>query len=534
MVVVDNLIGQHLGPYRIVERIGEGGMAQVYKAYQPALDRYVAVKVLPPIHAKQPGFSERFLREAKAIANLNHPNILPVYDSGQEQGYSFLVMRYVHGARTLREVMAQPLSLPQIADWIGQVAAALDHAHRQGVIHRDVKPSNVLIDDNWALLTDFGLAKMTEASAKLTGTGVGVGTPAYMSPEQGQGGEVDPRTDIYSLGVILFEMLTGQVPHDAETPLAIILKRITEPLPLPKTLNPDIPPAVEQVVLRALDVDPEDRFRTAGELAAALKQAVAEMDDGSVAPTLSSPAVPPLTTYPGATSVETAPPAPSKPKRAWLPWLLLAVVSCAALTLVAGGLALYAVLLARPAEGTATATAVGQAARTVTPTPSFTVIPTSTSTPTPVPAHTPARPPTLTFAPAPSPTPTARVIEMVEKDLGVVLYSQAPKTWTIDVPADFTKVEVAVYGAGKDETNQYGGWKAYLQINGAYVWEFLRYDADLGGVIYNHMDQKEIEESAGRGQYLDVTSMVTAGRNSITYYHYTEGDGIGVKIKIHH
>jgi serine/threonine protein kinase len=216
-----DLIGRTLGQYQIIEKIGEGGMAAVYKAYQPGLDRYVAVKVLPPLHAKQPGFSQRFQREAKAIANLHQQNILPVYDSGQEEDYSFIVMRHIEGARTLREVMQTPLSLSQVADLVGQIASALDYAHRQGVVHRDVKPANVLMDGDWALLTDFGLAKMTEASVALTGTGVGIGTPAYMSPEQGQGLRVDHRTDIYSLGIILYEMLTGRYPTKRRRPLPL-------------------------------------------------------------------------------------------------------------------------------------------------------------------------------------------------------------------------------------------------------------------------------------------------------------------------
>ncbi|MBN1995747.1 MAG: protein kinase [Anaerolineae bacterium] len=271
-----DLIGQTLGQYRIIEQIGEGGMATVYKAYQPGLDRYVAIKVLPPIHAKQPGFSERFEREAKAIAHLNHPNILPVYDSGQENQNSYIAMRYVEGAVTLKAIMGPELSLQQAVNIIGQIAAALDYAHQQGIVHRDVKPGNVLMDGEWALLTDFGLAKMTESSVKLTGTGVGIGTPAYMSPEQGRGAAVDHRTDIYALGIILFEMLTGQIPHDAETPFAIVLKRVTEPLPLPRSINPNIPVAVERVILKALAAEPDDRYQTAGALAEALHQAVAE------------------------------------------------------------------------------------------------------------------------------------------------------------------------------------------------------------------------------------------------------------------
>ena len=267
------LIGATLGQYRVVDQIGEGGMATVYRAYQASLNRYVALKVLPPVHARQPGFTERFQREAEAVARLNHPNILPVFDFGQTEDYSYIAMRYVEGAQTLKERMAQTLDLDQVVDIIGQIAAALDCAHRQGVIHRDVKPSNVLMDGDWVLLGDFGLARMTEASVKLTGSGVGVGTPAYMSPEQGQGTELDHRTDIYSLGVILFEMLTGRIPHDAETPFAIVLRRVTEPLPMPRTLNPQIPKAVERVILKALAKSPADRYATAGELADALKRA---------------------------------------------------------------------------------------------------------------------------------------------------------------------------------------------------------------------------------------------------------------------
>ncbi len=288
------MIGQTLGQYQIIEQIGQGGMATVYKAYQPSLDRHVALKLLPPIYAQQPDFSERFRREAKTIANLNHPHILPVFDFGQEGEYSFLTMRYVEKAHTLKQVMNEALKLAHVSDLMTQISVALDAAHQQGIVHRDVKPSNILMDGNWALLADFGLAKIMESSVKLTATGVGIGTPAYMSPEQGQGLDIDHRTDIYALGIILFEMLTGQRPHEADTPFGIILKRATEPLPLPRSLNPQISEAVEQVVLKALAREPENRFDSAGAMAEALNIAInetgSETSDEDL-PTVLSPAL---------------------------------------------------------------------------------------------------------------------------------------------------------------------------------------------------------------------------------------------------
>jgi serine/threonine protein kinase len=441
-------------------------MARVYKAYQPGLNRYVAVKVLPPLHAKQPGFSERFQREAEAIANLHHQNILPVYDSGQEEDYSFIVMRHIEGARTLKDVMRTPLSLSQVADLIGQIASALDYAHRQGVVHRDVKPANVLMDGDWALLSDFGLAKMTEASVALTGTGVGIGTPAYMSPEQGQGLSVDHRTDIYSLGIILFEMLTGRIPHSAETPVAIIFKRATEPLPLPRTLNPNLPESVERVILKALAREPGDRFTSAGEMAAALKEAVR----GTVVETVEAPppvveewATAPVPDTPPSTQAERT--SPTIPGLAWsaLPWKWMAGIGSVAI-IVAG------LILGLGGKGgptptpTTTPVAVGgvpTATRTTalvtTPTPMpltrtpLPPLPTDTSVPEPTntstfePTNTPV-PPTH----APVPTATQRKSYQVVK---VEEFTCQDAIGCVDIPpGDPIRIGYALVISGPNET----------------------------------------------------------------------------------
>ena len=201
-----DLIGQTLGQYRIVEPLGQGDMAAVFKAYQPSLDRHVAIKVLPAQHALTPGFSERFLRKARAVAQLNHPNILPILDFGQAGDLSYIVMKLVSGG-TLRDRLRDAIELDETAHLIEQIAAALDHAHGRGILHRDVKPANVLLDEgDWVQLADFGLAKMLASDDKLTASGAGVGTPAYTAPEQAQGVSVDHRADVYSLGVILYEI----------------------------------------------------------------------------------------------------------------------------------------------------------------------------------------------------------------------------------------------------------------------------------------------------------------------------------------
>lgn len=278
------LIGLTLGQYEIKEKIGQGGMAQVFKAYHPGLDRFVAVKVLSPALADEPGFAERFQREAHSVARLHHPNILQVYDFGVQDGYTYLVMRYVENSVTLGDLIRDGVPVDQLINYIIQVADALSYAHERGVIHRDVKPANILIDGRWALLADFGLAKIKASSSQLTGTGVGVGTPLYMSPEQASGErEIDHRTDIYALGVILYRILTGAVPHEAPTPLAVLLKRSSEPVPDPRERNPRIPDSLDKVILCSLDMKPDKRYSTATHFAEALKKAREDTDYGKIA-----------------------------------------------------------------------------------------------------------------------------------------------------------------------------------------------------------------------------------------------------------
>lgn len=274
-----NLIGQTIGQYRILEQIGRGGMATVYKAFQPSMERNVAIKVLPQQLAEDPTFIERFRQEAKAIAQLEHPHILPVYDYGEEKGLTYMVMRYLDSGTLTARLRKRP-DVAEVVRLLSQVAEALDYTHSRGIVHRDIKPANVLIDSRGqTLLTDFGIAKLVEGTQGLTGHGI-VGTPAYMSPEQAQGLPVDGRSDIYSLGVILYEALVGQPPFEAETPVAVLLKHVHAPLPLPREIKSEISEAMEQVILKAMAKDPADRYQTASEMAQAMQAALTSAGQG--------------------------------------------------------------------------------------------------------------------------------------------------------------------------------------------------------------------------------------------------------------
>ncbi len=285
----DELIGRQIGEFRIEARLGQGAMAVVYRAHQPSVNRQVALKVirLDQGQGAQAEFAQRFAREAEMIARLEHLHILPIYAHGIQDELAYLAMRLLRGGSLSDWMRREPLSLERAVDIFTQVASGLAYAHSQGVIHRDLKPSNIMLDDAGnAYLTDFGLAKFTEDSAELTRSGIIVGTPAYMSPEQLRGEPLDYRSDIYSLGVILYSLVAGRLPFDTGSSdlISIIYQHLEKP-PIPPTqINPAVPPAVEAVILRALQKDRRDRFDSAGAMARALNEALGRPITDSLPP----------------------------------------------------------------------------------------------------------------------------------------------------------------------------------------------------------------------------------------------------------
>lgn len=255
-------------------------MATIYKAYHARLNRSVAIKIMHQAFLQDSNFIARFEREAQIVASLEHPNIVPIYDFAEYEGQPYLVMKYIEG-RTLKALMERSetgVSLSEILRILPPLAEALDYAHRQGVLHRDIKPSNIILDkDGTPYLTDFGLARLAQLGESTLSSDVLLGTPHYISPEQGQGQrDLDHRTDLYSFGVVVYELLVGRVPFSADTPFAVIHDHIYRPVPLPSSLNPEIPPAVEKVLLKALSKAPTDRYPSAMALVQALRQAVTE------------------------------------------------------------------------------------------------------------------------------------------------------------------------------------------------------------------------------------------------------------------
>ncbi len=279
MMQGDGSMQQTFGQYQVVDEIGQGGMGTVYKAWQPTLQRYVAIKLLTA-RLKDPEVIERFKREASIAANLSHPNIVTIYDIAQQDGDLYIVMEYVEG-RPLSDLIAEeaPLPLERLVRILRQVAEAMDYAHRRHFVHRDIKPANILITaEGRAIITDFGIAKALEgsgATAQLTAAGTILGTPAYMSPEQIRGEPIDYRTDLYSLGVVCFEMLGGRPPFGGTTTAAVLYAQVNNPPPQIRDLNPSVAKPVEKALDRMLSKEPDERFPSAGDFVAALSGDVA-------------------------------------------------------------------------------------------------------------------------------------------------------------------------------------------------------------------------------------------------------------------
>jgi serine/threonine-protein kinase len=282
MMKQDDLIGATLGNYRVLDTLGQGGMAKVYKAHQETLGRDVAIKVLPPWYAADRNFVERFNLEARLVARLSHPNIVTVHDANEQNGHLYIVMQLVDSG-TLKQRLDQHqkeghvMGIEEVVSIFTQLADALAYAHDQGIIHRDIKPVNVLMDRSGRpILSDFGIAKVLASTQdNLTRPGAGVGTPEYMSPEQCQGGAVDGRADIYALGVMLFEAQTGRTPFLGNNYPALAHSHVYEPPPRPNSINPNISPAIEYIILTALMKNPQQRYQTARDMADALQKALA-------------------------------------------------------------------------------------------------------------------------------------------------------------------------------------------------------------------------------------------------------------------
>lgn len=277
-----------IGRYEIISELGRGGMAAVHLARDPYFDRQVAIKVLPPQLTRDTQYLSRFRREARVIAALEHPYIVPVYDYGEQDGQPYLVMRYMPGGTLANRMVSAPLPLSSVVPVVSRLAEALNEAHLHNIVHRDLKPTNVMFDArDQAYLSDFGVAKILEASGaeSLTGSSV-IGTPAYMSPEQAVGDRlIDQRSDIYSLGVMTFEMLTGRQPYQADTPVRLLLKHVTEPVPqldLAELARLGLPAGLNSILARALAKKPENRYSTATDLAAPLQRLLsAPVSDGA-------------------------------------------------------------------------------------------------------------------------------------------------------------------------------------------------------------------------------------------------------------
>jgi serine/threonine protein kinase len=418
-----SIIGETIGRYQIMEEIGRGGLAVVYRAVDTLLQRNVAVKMILPDQQQTDKFLKRFNREAKTLAGLSHPSIVKVLDYGEHGGTPYLVLEYIPGG-TLSSRMGKAYSYTEAAAILAPIAHALHHAHQHKVVHRDVKPANILINESGQpMLSDFGIVKLTdtEESQGLTATGVVVGTPAYMAPEQIQGKQIDGRVDIYALGIVFFELITGRKPYIANTPIELTLKHLNDPIPRPRMIVRDLPPEVEQIVMKSMAKKPEDRYQDMAHFATVLER-LAAGQKGSLRllerPPEKKEKEPTGDKWPGdkwpGEKPRTAEQAAAQKKG--LNKGLVFGIGGAAVLVAAGlvfGLVVYPGISAKP-----TLTPAEQPAKTAIA--EVTVVTTTipekpTNTPAPVITHTPTAP---AQGVTPSPTPTVATPQVVSNVIG--------------------------------------------------------------------------------------------------------------------
>jgi serine/threonine protein kinase len=391
--MADDIIGKALGRYHVLEKLGQGGMAVVYKAFDTKLERYVAIKVILPYQEYSEQFLARFNREARVLANLTHPNIVKIFDYGEYDNHPYLVMEYIAGGTLKDWLTGDPVPWQRSAQLVARIARALDEAHKKGVIHRDVKPANILISNGKdPLLSDFGIAKLiegNESTTSLTGTGVGIGTPDYMAPEQSDG-LVDERSDIYALGAVFYQMVTGRLPYQADTPLAVMFKKITEPLPRPTQYIQDLPSFVENVLIKAMATNPENRYRNMGEFADALERLNSKADTVETRSTEAG------TETSGMDKNITASPPKAIGKGAtaqWVRWVVPIALFLVCLTAATAGVILWRLVLPGVGSTVGVIPATGTAEHSPAWTPTILI-----SSPVAIPLHT--------ATPEPSVTPT--------------------------------------------------------------------------------------------------------------------------------